>query len=148
MPRVHHREIAPTIVLDQQGRFLLQQRDDIPGIICPGRIGLFGGHREGEETFLECAVRELAEELSFAIPVEQFRFLVSRQGQDLEAFGGTLHAEFFLVEDVAVEKVTVTEGSLLIVPLSDLKAIADRLTPSASFALDFYVSRLDPPTAI
>ena len=58
-------------------------------------LGLFGGHREGGETFLECAVRELAEELSFAIPVAQFEFLTSRQGQDLEAIGGTLHAEFF-----------------------------------------------------
>ena len=127
---MHHREIAPTIVLDRQGRFLLQQRDDIPVLFALVGVvfGLFGGHREGGETFLECAVRELAEELSFAIPVAQFEFLTSRHGQDLEAIGGTLHAEFFLVKNIAVEKVTVTEGSLLIVPLSDLKDVADRLT--------------------
>jgi 8-oxo-dGTP diphosphatase len=62
------REIASAIVIDTMGRFLFQQRDDIPGILHPGKVALFGGHREGDETYLECAVRELHEELSFAIP--------------------------------------------------------------------------------
>jgi 8-oxo-dGTP diphosphatase len=59
------REFAPTIVLDDQDRFLVQQRDNIAGIFYPGKIGLFGGHREDDETFLDCAVRELHEELSY-----------------------------------------------------------------------------------
>jgi 8-oxo-dGTP diphosphatase len=40
------REIAGAIIIDTFGRFLLQQRDDILGIIHPGKVGLFGGHRE------------------------------------------------------------------------------------------------------
>jgi 8-oxo-dGTP diphosphatase len=68
-------EIAPTVIFDDLGRLLLQQRDDIPGILYPGAIGLFGGHREGEETFLACAVREIHEELSFYVPPERFDFL-------------------------------------------------------------------------
>jgi len=68
-------EIAPTVIFDNLGRLLLQQRDDIPGILYPGAIGLFGGHREGEETFLACAVREMHEELSFYVPPERFDFL-------------------------------------------------------------------------
>lgn len=138
MNKAAHREIAPTIVLDRSGQFLLQKRDDIPGIICPGMIGLFGGHREGDETFLECAARELAEELSFAIPTDQFEALTSNIGPDPETLGGTLHAEFFLVKDIPVEQVVVTEGSLLVASLSDLETMADRLTPSARFALDYY----------
>ena len=42
-----HREIACAILIDPQGRFLLQRRDDAPNILYPGKIGLFGGHREG-----------------------------------------------------------------------------------------------------
>jgi 8-oxo-dGTP diphosphatase len=42
------------------GRFL---RDDITGIIHPGKVGLFGGHREGDEAYLECIVREIHEEI-------------------------------------------------------------------------------------
>jgi len=47
-----HRDISFAILIDNQGRFLFQQRDDVPGIVALGKIGLFGGHREGNETFL------------------------------------------------------------------------------------------------
>jgi 8-oxo-dGTP diphosphatase len=50
------------------GRFLLQQRDDITGIIHPGKVGLFGGHREGDEAYLECTAREICEEISYFVP--------------------------------------------------------------------------------
>ena len=56
-----HREIACAILIDTRRRFLLQQRDDIVGIVHPGKVGLFGGHREGDETFLKCVVREVHE---------------------------------------------------------------------------------------
>jgi len=54
-----HRETSGAILIDSLGRFLFQLRDDIPEILYPGKIGLFGGHREGNETFLECVVREV-----------------------------------------------------------------------------------------
>jgi hypothetical protein len=57
-----HREIACAIIIDTSGSFLLQQRDDVVGILHPGKVSLFGGHREGSETFLECVVREIHEE--------------------------------------------------------------------------------------
>ena len=34
-----HREIAGAIIIDTLGRFLLQQRDDITGIIYPRKVG-------------------------------------------------------------------------------------------------------------
>ena len=40
-----HRDISFAILIDTQARFLFQQRDDVPGIVAPGKIGLFGGHR-------------------------------------------------------------------------------------------------------
>jgi 8-oxo-dGTP diphosphatase len=44
------RNFACAILIDTFGRFLLQQRDNVPGIVNPGKIGLFGGHREAGET--------------------------------------------------------------------------------------------------
>jgi len=55
-----HREVACAILIDTRGHFLLQQRDDLVGILHPGKVGLFGGHREGDETLLECVVRNCA----------------------------------------------------------------------------------------
>jgi 8-oxo-dGTP diphosphatase len=78
-----HREITGAILIDTSGRLLLQQRDDVAGILHPGKVGLFGGHREGDETFLECVVREIHEEISYFVPAERFEYLASLSGEEL-----------------------------------------------------------------
>lgn len=55
-------------ILYQQNKFLLQLRDDIPGIIYPGHWGLFGGHLEPGETPDIAVKRELLEEISYIPP--------------------------------------------------------------------------------
>ncbi len=77
-----HREIACAVLIDPHGRFLLQLRDDVPNILYPGKIGLFGGHREGDETFLECVVREVHEETGYLAPPERFEHLGSYIGPE------------------------------------------------------------------
>lgn len=52
-------------VLEQEGRWLLQLRDDIPGIIFPGTWGLFGGHLDPGETPEQGLRRELLEEIGW-----------------------------------------------------------------------------------
>jgi hypothetical protein len=52
------REGAAAILIGSDGRLLLQLRDNLPHVSDPGKIGLFGGRREGDESFLECVVRE------------------------------------------------------------------------------------------
>jgi len=45
------REVTSAILLSTDGRLLFQLRDDFPHIPDPGKVGVFGGHREGDETF-------------------------------------------------------------------------------------------------
>ena len=130
---IRAREIAGAVIFDTSGRLLLQLRDDIPGILYPGKITLFGGHREGDETFLECVVREIHEELSFFIPPERFEAIAQRTGTDKEVPGGIVRVEIFVTRDVPVDKLFVTEGSLKIVRVDELSEIAGELTPSALF---------------
>src|SRR5215471_3678285 len=120
MSQAKTREIAAAVLVDTNGRLLLQLRDNIPNILYPGKVGLFGGHREGDETFLECVVREVHEELSFYFLPERFEAIASRSGPDTEVPGGLFRAEFFVVRDVPVEKVKVTEGTLKMVTASEL----------------------------
>ena len=54
-------------ILHQNGRFLLQLRDDLPTIPYPGRWGLFGGHLEPGESPIEALKRELLEEISYCV---------------------------------------------------------------------------------
>ncbi len=52
------------IIYDQEGRFLLQLRDNAGGISEPNRWGFFGGGVEEGETLTGALDRELQEELS------------------------------------------------------------------------------------
>jgi 8-oxo-dGTP diphosphatase len=134
-----HREIAAAVIVDQWGRLLLQLRDDIPTILWPGKVGLFGGHREGDETPLECVVRELHEELSYSIPPRHFKYLTTLEGPDSEVIGGTVHADFYVVRDVPANELVVTEGALVIVSPREVNTIDHKLTPTARFALNAYL---------
>ena len=53
-------------VLERQGRWLIQLRDDRATIVAPGRWGLFGGHMEPGETPEQSLRRELIEEIGFS----------------------------------------------------------------------------------
>jgi len=61
-------DAAAVVLTIEDGRYVMQLRDDKPGIFYPGHFGLFGGAIEGDETFEQAAVRELEEELSLHLP--------------------------------------------------------------------------------
>ncbi len=56
-------------IIYQQGKFLMQLRDDIPGILYPGVWGLFGGHLETEESPETGLKRELFEEINYSVDI-------------------------------------------------------------------------------
>lgn len=53
------------IIVSEKNRYLLQLRDDIPGIFYPGHWGCFGGALAPGELPVQCLLRELHEELEF-----------------------------------------------------------------------------------
>jgi 8-oxo-dGTP diphosphatase len=136
-----HRAISFAILIDTQGRFLFQQRDDVPGIVAPGKIGLFGGHCEGNETFFECVVREVGEETGLDLPRENFLHVASYRGPDVEIEGGWLSSECYVVRDVPADRVHVTEGSLLIAERADLVQLAPKFAPLAVIAIEQFLGR-------
>ena len=60
------KNVVKSLILDKQGRYLMQLRDDVPTITFPGYWSLFGGAVENEETLINGIRRELDEELSFS----------------------------------------------------------------------------------
>jgi 8-oxo-dGTP diphosphatase len=142
MSTIRRREFTCAILLDTFGRFLLQQRDNVPGIVHPGKIGLFGGHREAGETYLQCIVREVHEELSYFLPPERFEYVASYDATDIDPEGNTVvHGEFFVARGVPVERVKVTEGTLFVAELGELRALEHRLSPSGKAGLDAFLER-------
>lgn len=55
-------------IIHQDGKYLMQLRDDIPNIVYPGVWGFFGGHLESGETPAIALKRELIEEINYSAP--------------------------------------------------------------------------------
>ena len=130
-----HREVTGAVLVGTCGRLLLQQRDTIAGILYPGMVGLFGGHREGKETFLECIRREVHEEIGQLLPTERFERVVRYASEHPD--GSTFLGEFFVARDIRFDALVVTEGSPLFIQQDELSGLLNRMTPSAC-----YVSRI------
>ena len=54
-------------MLQRDDGWLMQLRDEIPGIVAPGCWGLFGGHLDPGETPEQALRRELLEEISWHV---------------------------------------------------------------------------------
>src|SRR5215469_14728975 len=106
------REGTSAVLLSTDGHLLLQLRDNLPHVSDPGKISLFGGRREGNESFLECVVREIHEEIGYYVPPERFEKIGSYSGPDHLTPGGTLHGEVFIAHEIPADKLSVTEGRL------------------------------------
>ena len=133
------RDFAAAILVDQSGRLLFQRRDNIPGIVHPGKVALFGGRREAGETPLQCIVREVFEEISFRISAEDFEFLISLHGADPEMIARRVRGELFIARDVPSSNLMVTEGTLVVVHPSELSGIRSDLTPMTLIAVKAFL---------
>lgn len=94
-------EVAIAII-EQDGKFLMQLRDDIPGIIHPGVWGLFGGHLEPGEKPEIGLQRELMEEINYAVDTLR-RF-------ECYASDGVIRHTFYTPLLVAIDQLELKEG--------------------------------------
>ena len=61
-------------IIHVRGKYLMQLRDDIPGILYPGVWGLFGGHLDPGEEAETGLKRELVEEINYHVEeLSEFR---------------------------------------------------------------------------
>ena len=66
---MNHQPIEVAIaILYTSDHFLMQLRDNIPGIVYPGCWGMFGGHLEAGESPETAVKRELIEEINYTPP--------------------------------------------------------------------------------
>ena len=131
------RSIACALLTGVSGELLLQRRDDIPGIVFPGRIGLFGGHVESGETFLEAVRREIREETTLDLSPEAFQPLVQYQTRYPDGMG--VDGAFFHVGGVTVDPAKVSEGQLKVVVPEEAPAFYEEMTPATCFVIKTFL---------
>jgi 8-oxo-dGTP pyrophosphatase MutT (NUDIX family) len=139
--RLRPDNAAAAIIVGEDGRYLLQLRDDIPGIFYPGHWSCFGGAVAENETALQALRRELAEELEFdAAGGKQFvsfDFDLSPLGH-----GHKFRAYFeFVVSSERLASFVLHEGAAMRMFAATELFTMSNLTPYDSFALWLHVAR-------
>lgn len=126
--------VAALLVLDD-GRYVMQLRDAIPGIFYPGHWGCFGGSLEQGEECADALKRELREELEFemhsASRFTQFDFDFSVLGH------AKVFRVFYEVRVSAAEfgRFVLHEGTELRAFTGEDLLTSQRVTPYDSFAI-------------
>ncbi|MCE9600396.1 MAG: NUDIX domain-containing protein [Spirochaetia bacterium] len=89
-------------ILERDGKYLFQLRDNIPTIVAPGQWALFGGHLESGEQSEAGLRRELREELEFEVGHVRFFGEFEHDNVIRHIFVGSLH--------VPISKLVLNEG--------------------------------------
>jgi 8-oxo-dGTP diphosphatase len=98
-------------VLEREGRWLLQLRDDIEGIVHPGTWGLFGGHLDSGETPELALRRELQEEIGWRAGELSYWFADRDTHRILHVFRGAL--------TVSLDRLRLQEGQDMVLATAD-----------------------------
>ncbi len=103
-------------ILYREGKSLMQLRDDIPTILYPGLWGFFGGHMEAGETPEVAVVREIAEEIAYALPAGFCKFGVYADER--------VHRNIFYAPlTVSIDQLNLLEGwDLGLLSLAEIEA--------------------------
>lgn len=140
------RRAACAILLGTCGRLILQQRDDVPGIVYPGLVSLFGGHIEPGEDPHQCIQRELEEEIGVRLPLSALEPFFTFRTRFADPSEREVEISIFIASGLPADGLHVTEGGLLLLPLDKAVQRFLRMTPTTSYALSefLHVQRLPP----
>ena len=140
-PPLIAKDAVAAIILCEDGRYLLQLRDDTPEIWFPAHWGLFGGAIDpGEEPFAALQ-RELREELQLngrtARRFVQFEFDLRELGQ------GRVWRAYYTIQTTAEERrsLRLGEGAAMKTLLPEEIFGKLRLVPYDAFALWLHAKR-------
>jgi 8-oxo-dGTP pyrophosphatase MutT (NUDIX family) len=134
-------DAVAAIIVAEDGRYLLQLRDDIPHIFYPGFWGCFGGAVSCGEKPVAALTRELREELEFD-PKDCPRFLDLEF--DLHGISGKRHYRQYYETTTTLTEISsfvLREGAAMKLFTSTEIFALENLTPYDSFALWLHIAR-------
>jgi len=107
---------AHAILITKDFDLIMQRRDTKPGIYNSGKVGIYGGSCEGEETVLDCLHREIEEELCINIYDENYNVsFYKKYTKTIEVHGQDAIVNLYLIYPVEVSNLKVMEGVGLVV---------------------------------
>jgi 8-oxo-dGTP pyrophosphatase MutT (NUDIX family) len=141
-PRLRGADAVAAVLVLDDGRYVMQLRDDKADIWYPGHWGCFGGAVDQGEPPIAALARELREELEYEIegaPTELTRFEF-----DFSKLGGDKVYRIYYeltVSRSAFDKFVLHEGAEFEAVDSRELLMRRRVTPYDAFAIWLHVSR-------
>ncbi len=134
-------DAAVAILILEDGRYLMQLRDQKPGIFFPGHWGMFGGACDEGETPEACVRRELFEELG--IPVANITYFTKFTFDFAPHQSGTVARYYYEVRlsDLQRQSIRLGEGAGLDAFAGEDLLTRQRVTPYDAFAIWMHLSR-------
>lgn len=133
------KNYSVVLIRARRGPFLLQKRTRRDHLEYVGRISLFGGRREGDETPVDCAIREVAEEIGLMLSPNDLHLIASLES--MNESGDATCGSIFLHE-IALERdlrrLKIADGKAVFVAERDICRYWPKLTSIAAFALSAY----------
>jgi 8-oxo-dGTP pyrophosphatase MutT (NUDIX family) len=132
--------VAALLILED-GRYIMQLRDDIPSIWYPGHWGLFGGGVDDGEEDVAALRRELREELE--LELNEARLFVTIN-YDLQPIGLNCYFRRYYEVPVTIaawKRVVLHEGSDVRALTGDEALSLPRISPYDAFALFLHHNR-------
>ncbi len=96
------------LLITKEGALILQRRDTYNNIENPGKLSVFGGRREINETAEECAIRELFEETALKISLIDLK-PAFECAYPIEN-GNWMLCNYYIIENVDANSLEVLEG--------------------------------------
>ena len=100
------RSYVGALLVDTNGKLIVQQRDDKPGITNPGMVSLFGGTSHEGESPIETLRRELQEELELEVNSNNLLLQTVKHEN-----GTNVACSIYIVTGVDAEKLKLHEGA-------------------------------------
>ena len=130
--------VVSILVVDKKGNFVMQKRDNIPGITNPDMVTGFGGHVDPDDTTLRrAATRELHEETNLSFSSDDLRYFKTYR-KTVATHHEDSYVTFYLLSGVLTEDLEVYEGQgfEIVTPHDNLDALL--LSPLARHVLTEY----------
>ena len=133
------RSYSGVFLITPLGEFMMQERDPRPHIRNPGKVGVFGGGAEMGETPIECAMREIYEEIGLRLPQNQLDPLGTLDKTEND--GSVTACHFYLATGVDPTGLTVSEGRMVLLDRDQLEN-DDRVSHTCRHAVTMFRRRL------
>lgn len=143
LPTLTPSHAAAALIQTEDGRYLLQLRDDKPEIFFPNRWGLFGGAIDPGEDALTAVVREVWEELALRIAPERFEYFSAFDFDFGFSGHGMMRRSFYSLQITKEEQAAMVlgEGREIGSLSADEILTAPRIVPYDEFALWLHIQR-------